>query len=178
MSINSEIYFDYVTPIEYVNAAQNLLLIEIQAMSWLKLRQFCHKWQLFEIRRNKKKSNKKTVLPNRSLHCGLFQRWTFSGTLCLPLFSSRFWTKQTHQSRNQFVKVNKIKSVHIFICIVWIGKGMQIVHETILLTIKFHTTKIRISFQLMLPLKFIYSEKATKFCKISTNYLSYVLPVK
>ena len=27
-------------------------------------------------------------------------------------------------------------------------------------------------------LKFIYSESATKFCKISTNYLSYVLPVK
>ena len=28
------------------------------------------------------------------------------------------------------------------------------------------------------PLKFIYSEKATKFSKISTNYLSYVLSVK
>ena len=27
-------------------------------------------------------------------------------------------------------------------------------------------------------LKFIYSEKATKFCEISTNYLTYVLPVK
>ena len=27
-------------------------------------------------------------------------------------------------------------------------------------------------------LKFIFSEKATKFCEISTNYLSYVLPVK
>ena len=27
-------------------------------------------------------------------------------------------------------------------------------------------------------LKFIYSEKAIKFCEISTNYLSYVLPVK
>ena len=27
-------------------------------------------------------------------------------------------------------------------------------------------------------LKFIYSEKVTKFCEISTNYLSYVLPVK
>ena len=27
-------------------------------------------------------------------------------------------------------------------------------------------------------LKFIYSEKAKKICKISTNYLSYVLPVK
>ena len=26
--------------------------------------------------------------------------------------------------------------------------------------------------------KFIYSEKATKFCEISTKYLSYVLPVK
>ena len=26
--------------------------------------------------------------------------------------------------------------------------------------------------------KFIYSEKATKFCEIFTNYLSYVLPVK
>ena len=59
MSINSEIYFDYVTPIEYVNAAQNLLLIEIQAMSRLKLRQFCHKGQLFEIRRNKKKVTRK-----------------------------------------------------------------------------------------------------------------------
>ena len=30
----------------------------------------------------------------------------------------------------------------------------------------------------ILVLKFIYSEKATKFCKISTNYLFYVLPVK
>jgi len=27
-------------------------------------------------------------------------------------------------------------------------------------------------------IKFIYSEKTTKFCKISTNYLSYVVPVK
>ena len=27
-------------------------------------------------------------------------------------------------------------------------------------------------------LKFIYSKKATKFWEISTNYLSYVLPVK
>ena len=27
-------------------------------------------------------------------------------------------------------------------------------------------------------IKFIYSEKATKFCEISTNYLSYVLRVK
>ena len=31
---------------------------------------------------------------------------------------------------------------------------------------------------LKLQIKFIYSEKATKFCGISTNYLSYVLPVK
>ena len=30
----------------------------------------------------------------------------------------------------------------------------------------------------LLILKFMYSEKATKFCEISTNYLSYVLPVK
>ena len=29
-----------------------------------------------------------------------------------------------------------------------------------------------------MDLKFIYSEKATIFCEISTNYLSYVLPVK
>ena len=28
------------------------------------------------------------------------------------------------------------------------------------------------------PVKFIYSEKATKFCKISTLLLSYVVPVK
>ena len=28
------------------------------------------------------------------------------------------------------------------------------------------------------PLKFTYSEKATKFCKISTLLLSYVVPVK
>ena len=27
-------------------------------------------------------------------------------------------------------------------------------------------------------IKFIYSEKATKFCEISTVYLSYVVPVK
>ena len=30
----------------------------------------------------------------------------------------------------------------------------------------------------LMRVKFIYSEKATKFCEISTNYLSYVLPVK
>ena len=30
----------------------------------------------------------------------------------------------------------------------------------------------------MAGLKFIYSEKATKFCKISTLLLSYVVPVK
>ena len=29
-----------------------------------------------------------------------------------------------------------------------------------------------------LKIKFIYSEKATKFCEISTNYLFYVLPVR
>ena len=29
-----------------------------------------------------------------------------------------------------------------------------------------------------MPLKFIYSEKATKFCKISTVDLSFVVPVK
>ena len=34
------------------------------------------------------------------------------------------------------------------------------------------------SMQKELGLKFIYSEKAIKFCEISTNYLSYVLPVK
>ena len=28
------------------------------------------------------------------------------------------------------------------------------------------------------PLKFIYSEMSTKFCKITIKYLSYVLPVK
>ena len=30
----------------------------------------------------------------------------------------------------------------------------------------------------VLIIKFIYSEKATKFCEVFTNYLSYVLPVK
>ena len=29
-----------------------------------------------------------------------------------------------------------------------------------------------------MQLKFIYSEKATKFCKISTLLLSYVVPIK
>ena len=37
-----------------------------------------------------------------------------------------------------------------------------------------HTLKLEIYF----TLKFMYSEKATKFFEISTNYLSYVLPVK
>ena len=32
--------------------------------------------------------------------------------------------------------------------------------------------------ELNIGIKFIYSEKATKFFKISTNHLSYVLPVK
>ena len=31
---------------------------------------------------------------------------------------------------------------------------------------------------MMSPLKFIYSEKATKFCQISTLLLFYVVPVK
>ena len=34
------------------------------------------------------------------------------------------------------------------------------------------------SFTRSLTLKFIHSKKATKFCEISTNYLSYILPVK
>ena len=38
--------------------------------------------------------------------------------------------------------------------------------------------KLRLIIYSYVLLKFIYSEKATKFCKISTNYLSYVLPVK
>ena len=33
-------------------------------------------------------------------------------------------------------------------------------------------------FLVHLIVKFIHSEKATKFCEISTNHLSYVLPVK
>ena len=33
-------------------------------------------------------------------------------------------------------------------------------------------------FFMAIVVKFIYSEKAAKFCEISTNYLSYVLPVK
>ena len=36
----------------------------------------------------------------------------------------------------------------------------------------------RKDFEPFSPLKFIYSEKATKFCKISTLILSYVVPVK
>ena len=37
-----------------------------------------------------------------------------------------------------------------------------------------------LKFHLITPylLKFIYSEKATKFCEISTLFLSYVVPVK
>ena len=35
-----------------------------------------------------------------------------------------------------------------------------------------------LSEEALLLLKIIYSEKATKFGEISTNYLSYVLPVK
>ena len=34
------------------------------------------------------------------------------------------------------------------------------------------------SFQKRISLKFIYSEKAAKFCEISTLLLSYVVPVK
>ena len=37
---------------------------------------------------------------------------------------------------------------------------------------------IREDFQCSVKLKFIYSEKATKLCKISTLLLSYVVPVK
>ena len=33
-------------------------------------------------------------------------------------------------------------------------------------------------YSLFPQLKFIYSEKATKFCEISTLFLSYVVPVK
>ena len=39
-------------------------------------------------------------------------------------------------------------------------------------------TKSFMLFQLPFFLKFIYSENATKFCKISTLLLSYVVPVK
>ena len=44
------------------------------------------------------------------------------------------------------------------------------------------TLKVWIDFcpvesELEFCLKFIYSEKATKFCEMSTNYLSYILPV-
>ena len=38
--------------------------------------------------------------------------------------------------------------------------------------------KILFSKELTVLLKFIYSEKATKFCEISTGDLSYVVPVK
>ena len=40
------------------------------------------------------------------------------------------------------------------------------------------TVTVLISQNIIFLLKFIYSEKATKFWEISTNYLSYVLPVK
>ena len=35
----------------------------------------------------------------------------------------------------------------------------------------------RISFLILIRLKFIYSEKATKFCEISNADLAYVVPV-
>ena len=39
-----------------------------------------------------------------------------------------------------------------------------------------------VDFQIIVPttlyIKFIYSDKATKFCEISTKYLASVLPVK
>ena len=67
------------------------------------------------------------------------------------------------------------------------------IHHAALLDIKFlelliqcgAETTVKTSTQLMtalhvvlLQVKLIYSEKATKFCEISTNYLAYVLPVK
>ena len=42
----------------------------------------------------------------------------------------------------------------------------------------FYFGKYLIDYIIRISLKFIYSEKATKFWEISTNYLSYVLPVK
>ena len=42
----------------------------------------------------------------------------------------------------------------------------------------FHELKIGDQTKFNLLVKFIYSEKATKFCKIFTLLLSYVVPVK
>ena len=46
------------------------------------------------------------------------------------------------------------------------------------ITFHFTTKEIKAKAAVLFQIKFIYSEKATKFCEISTNYLSYVLPVK
>ena len=67
----------------------------------------------------------------------------------------------------QLLFIQKSKYSH---CAAW--------HFLIFLQETRKTDDRRINVNNFLFVKYIYSEKATKFCEISTNYLSYVLPVK
>ena len=60
-------------------------------------------------------------------------------------------------------------------CLIKTEKGGEVPARTALGKVDSNSKHIDIRYA---SLKFIYSEKATKFCEISTNYLSYVLPVK
>ena len=58
-------------------------------------------------------------------------------------------------------------------CLIKTEKGGEVPARTALGKVDSNSKHIDIRYA---SLKFIYSEKATKFCEISTNYLSHALP--
>ena len=89
------------------------------------------------------------------------------------------------------MKGNCYKSVIFYIFIATMDIGICASYQlqkptpltTLILTLEnqvgfFESIIVFPSFAMNIQLNIIYSKKATKFCEISTNYLSYVLPVK
>ena len=95
--------------------------------------------------------------------------WTNRSRFCRRTMF-KFWWKQRY---------SQVKSLYISHTVSYISLLVKITKITF---VPAHSYKLRKKNETLwnktMHLKFIYSEKATKFCKISTLLLSYVVPVK
>ena len=68
--------------------------------------------------------------------------------------------------------------VHMYQACMHVGKRSALVRSKYIIFKKERKSVCKLLWEISLLLKFIYSEKATKFFKISTIDLSYAVPVK
>ena len=106
--------------------------------------------------------------------------WHFTAYL-LQIFGTYFI--YFHSFDKQHLTSRFKKNQRWLLYISFVCRSVGYMHKYKVLPIGFNPySKIRLArvgqLFFLFYLKFIYSEKATKFCKISTNYLSSVLPVK